>query len=87
MRVIHAAVEGAEEYEPFQQRITSALDTVSHEQANTIAVVTHGGPIRLIFRDILGLGEIEIDDCAFAALQGSNGNYKLLNKSGITFKS
>jgi len=86
LKDVHAAVEGAEEYEPFQQRITSALDTVSHEQVNTIAVVTHGGPIRLIFRDILKLGEIDVNDCAFAVIEVNNGGYTLLDKSGITIK-
>lgn len=86
LKDVHATVEGAEEYKPFQQRITNALDTISQEQADKIAVVTHGGPIRLIFRDILKLGEIDVDDCAFAVLETSVGNYTLLDKSGITVK-
>lgn len=86
LKDVHAAVEGAEEYKPFQQRITNALGTISHEKANKIAVVTHGGPIRLIFRDVLKLGEIDVDDCAFAVLEANGGNYTLLDKSGITVK-
>lgn len=86
LKDVHAAVEGAEEYGPFQQRITNALDTISHEQGDKIAVVTHGGPIRLIFRDVLKLGEIDVDDCAFAVLEANDGNYTLLDKSGITVK-
>lgn len=86
LKDVHAAVEGAEEYEPFQQRITHALDAVSHEQVDRLAVVTHGGPIRLIFRDILKLGEIDVDDCASAVLEANEGSYTLLEKSGITLK-
>lgn len=83
---VHAVVEGAEEYDPFQQRITNALDAISREKADKVAVVTHGGPIRLIFRDILRLGEIDVADCAFAVLESNDGNYTLLSKSGITVK-
>ena len=86
LKNVHAAVEGAEEYEPFQKRITNALESLRREQADKIAVVTHGGPIRLIFRDVLNLGEIDVDDCAYAILETSNDNYKLLDKSGITVK-
>ncbi len=86
LKNVHAAVEGAEEYEPFQKRITNALESLRREQADKIAVVTHGGPIRLIFRDVLKLGEIDVDDCAYAILETSNDNYKLLDKSGITVK-
>lgn len=83
LRDVHNAVEGAEEYIPFQKRITAALKTVSEEPAKKIAVVTHGGPIRLVFRDILKLGEIEIDDCAFAVLEANNGSYTVVEKKGI----
>lgn len=83
---IHAAVDGAEEYAPFQKRITNALDAASGEQADKIAVVTHGGPIRLIFRDILKLGEIDIGDCAYAAIEANEGGYTLLEKNGIIIK-
>lgn len=86
LKDVHAAVEDAEEYVPFQQRITNALATISQEQADKVAVVTHGGPIRLIFRDILKLGEIDVDDCAFAVIEANNGSYTLLDKSGITVK-
>lgn len=86
LKDVHAAVEGAEEYGPFQKRVTDALGSLSQEQADKVAIVTHGGPIRLIFRDVLKLGEIEVDDCAFAVLEASGGNYTLLDKKGITAK-
>jgi broad specificity phosphatase PhoE len=81
----HNTVSGGEEYIPFRQKITSALDDVSRVTADKIAVVTHGGPIRLIFRDILKMGEVDIGDCGFAALEGEMGKYKLLSATGIEF--
>lgn len=83
---VHNAIEGAEEYIAFQQRITVALAATSHEQADKIAIVTHGGPIRLIFRDILMLGEIDVDDCAYAVIEAMDNQYSLLEKRGIELK-
>ncbi len=87
LKDVHAAVQGAEEYPDFQRRITDALDDVSSQDFETIAVVTHGGPIRLIFRDILQLGEIGVSDCAYAIIEAVDGTYKLLDMSGISIKS
>ncbi len=72
LKDVHNAVSGAEEYAPFQQRITEALKSLSRQDADTVAVVTHGGPIRLVFRDILKVGEIEVDDCAYAVFETDN---------------
>ena len=87
LKDVHNAVSSAEEYIPFQRRIAEALASLGDKGAETVAVVTHGGPIRLIFRDILKLGEIEIDDCAYAVLAtDDNQSYVLLSKSGIEIK-
>lgn len=86
LKDVHNAIEGAEEYAPFQKRIVAALETVSKESAEKVAVVTHGGPIRLIFRDILKLGEVDVEDCAYAVLEVSNGEYKLLEKNRINIR-
>jgi phosphoserine phosphatase len=83
---VHHAVEGAEEYEPFKQRISKILSDLASVEAETIAVITHGGPIRLIFREILKLGEIEIGDCAYALLETSDTSYQLLEKDDIQIR-
>src|ERR1035437_162590 len=61
----HNTIEGGETYEHFQRRITGAFDELANTTFGTIALVTHGGPIRLIFRDILKMSEIDIADCAY----------------------
>lgn len=87
LKDIYKAVEGAEEYLPFQERVTKVLDKMSHEPADKVAVITHGGPIKLIFRDILKLGEIDVADCAFAAIEANDQHYKLLETVGITMNN
>lgn len=87
LKDVHASVDGAEQYEPFRTRITDALARISSEKSHTVAVVTHGGPLRLIFRDILHIGEIEVSDCAYAVLETQDGGYRLVESSGIVIKS
>ena len=45
--------------------------------------MTHGGPIRAIFREILGKGEIHPGDCSYAVLQYSSGKLTLQEVDGI----
>lgn len=78
---------GGEDYESFGQRIRLALDKVCTGKYQTAAIVTHGGPIRYIFREILKKGEIEIGDCAYARLQTRDDGLLLLKLDGITLKS
>lgn len=80
---VHFNVEGAEPYMQFRGRIEKALEAATKLPYEHIAIVTHGGPIRLIFREVLGLGEININDCAFAAIDVVDGRYDLLDMSGI----
>lgn len=80
---LNTKVEGSEEYAAFQNRITNALQIVTRQDSKVIAVVTHGGPIRLIFRDILRLGEINMGDCAYAILETDGQNFSLQEKNGI----
>lgn len=80
---LNTDVQGAEPYKSFQERIVKALDSLAQQQSGTVAVVMHGGPIRLIFRDVLKLGEINLGDCAYTVLEATNGQYKLIEKNGI----
>ncbi len=83
LKGVHYTVEGGEDYKAFQQRITVALEKLSHKSDEAVAIITHGGPIRLIFRDILKTGEIEMADCAYAAIEAKEGHYKLVGSEGI----
>jgi len=76
-------IEGAEAYRPFLKRVSLALDKLTKSDHKTITIVTHGGPIRVIFREILKKGEIDIEDCAFAELENIGGRWKILRLKGI----
>ena len=43
-------------------------------------------PIRMIFRELLNSGEIDIGDCAYAVLKEKDKKLSLKGKDGISFK-
>lgn len=80
-------VDGGERYPVFKKRILYALNSVVKPNKSVICIITHGGPIRLIFREVLNMGEIEIGDCAFVKLEFSNDRYRIIESSGIIHRS
>jgi len=77
-------IEGAESYQDFMARIRKVFTgIVNMNNYSTIAVVTHGGPIRAIFREILNAGEIDIADCGYAVVENVNGKLKVERLDGI----
>lgn len=80
-------IEGAESYEDFSKRITLAFEKIiGNKKYKSIAMVSHGGPVRVLFRDILKWGELkEIGDCCFVELDNTNGNWSLCDSRGIVF--
>lgn len=83
LKDMRASAEGGEAYTAFRQRIINALDAITRESADKVAVVTHGGPIRVVFREVLDRGEIDVSDCGFAVLEAKNGNFRLVEQKGI----
>ncbi len=47
------AYDGAETYQVFKDRILDVLKDLTSSPYNDIAVITHGGPIRCVFREII----------------------------------
>ena len=77
-------IEGAESYNDFKKRIEKVFGELSNAGGySTIAVVTHGGPIRTIFREILKVGEVDIADCGYALLVKNGSEIKMEKMDGI----
>ncbi len=55
-----AVIEGVETYEDFKSRVTGCFDEIVSNGYDAIAVVTHGGPIRCIFRELVKISELKI---------------------------
>lgn len=80
-------IEGAESYEDFSNRIIEAFQKLSVQtEHEVIGVLWHGGPMRVLFRDILKWGELkQIDDCSFVELQKYDDRWFYNNSNGLTF--
>jgi broad specificity phosphatase PhoE len=81
-------IQGAESYDDFVARIKKAFMEISNAtNYSTIGIVTHGGPIRAIFREILKDREIDIADCAYAVLNFNGQTLTLEARDGIEYKT
>jgi broad specificity phosphatase PhoE len=74
---------GGEDYQSFKNRILRVLHEITTSKYQIVALITHGGPIRFIFREVLKLGETKIADCSFAELETSGNDIKVINLDGI----
>ena len=80
---IYDVAQNGESYENFKKRIIESWEKIINSEHNVVAVISHGGPIRLIFREILKIGEINISDCAYVLLKIENGRTKIELMDGI----
>ncbi|OGD08827.1 hypothetical protein A2397_05275 [Candidatus Amesbacteria bacterium RIFOXYB1_FULL_44_23] len=76
-------VDGGEDYETFKSRVVGAWNNLTSSDHKTIAILSHGGPIRLIFREILNKGEIKIGDCAYAVIDTDGEVLSIAETDGI----
>ncbi|MBI5880926.1 histidine phosphatase family protein [archaeon] len=77
---IYPKVKGSEQYNPFKERVLKAFGQVTSSDYSTIAVITHGGPISCIVRELLRLGELKrLGDCAILEIDKNGKRYKLVN--------
>jgi broad specificity phosphatase PhoE len=75
-----------EEYVDFAKRINTALDKIKLTNKDIIGVLTHGGPIKYIYRDMLKIGEVNITDCGYVQIETDGNNFKILEEKGIEYK-
>ncbi|MFH1286372.1 MAG: histidine phosphatase family protein [Candidatus Magasanikbacteria bacterium] len=80
-------IEGVETYLHFKNRVVECFSKITNEDYQTIAIITHGGPIRCIFRDILKMGEfIKIDNGAIIELEKNNLDFTVTNIDGAILR-
>ena len=81
-------ITGAESQEDFIKRIKKAfLEVINNTDYSTIAIVTHGGPIWAVFRDIMNNeGVIDIGDCGYMVLNKENQKLTIEKMNDIFLK-
>lgn len=81
-------VEGSEDYFVFAERVTKAFNSIVEEEfknnTKAIGFITHGGPIRVIFREILGFEIDGISDCALVELDYDGEGFELISLVGVS---
>jgi broad specificity phosphatase PhoE len=80
------SVPESEDYDHFGERIRNALDAIAKSDHQTIGILSHGGPISFIFREILKLGEVKVSDCGFVELEKSGKEFSVIKMDGIELK-
>jgi broad specificity phosphatase PhoE len=72
----------AESYSEASERTTAAYHDVLAQAGPCAAVVWHGGGMRVLFRDILQMGELnKIGDCCWVELTRSNDDFFVVGDS------
>ncbi|MCL1876463.1 histidine phosphatase family protein [Candidatus Saccharibacteria bacterium] len=78
-------IAGAENYDKFWTRIEKAIVKIAKENFEVVAIISHGGPMRAVFREKLLAGsEIVVADCAFAVIEIDGDNWRLIKSYGIS---
>ena len=80
---IYHKIPNSEDYYAFAERIINAFNKIAEGEEETVAIITHGGPIRVIFREVIGF-EIEgLADCAMIELQKEDDGTEIMGMDGI----
>jgi len=72
-------IKNSENYELFKKRILNAFEKISNSDHYTVAIISHGGPIKCITREILKLGEFKhLGDCAILEIKKEDNKISLV---------
>lgn len=77
--------EGGESIEHFDNRVKNAFSIITNNSYNIVAIVTHGGVFRSVFKNILNQNKkiLEIEDVATIEIEYNNGEYSIISMNGI----
>jgi len=80
-------VSGSEDYFVFAERVTNSFNKIIQEEfkkkTKVIAFLTHGGPITVIFRELLGYEISGIKDCALFELDYDGESFEIISAQDI----
>jgi broad specificity phosphatase PhoE len=83
------AYNGAETYWDFRHRVIESFENLIQQPYKTIAVITHGGPIRCIFREMIKTHEVtSLGNGAIIEIKvDTKGNLHLGSTKNIVLKT
>ncbi len=70
---------GVERYSNFKNRVIECFSEITKKDYKVVAIISHGGPIRCIWRDVLKLGELkQIANGAIFEIEKNNLDFKII---------
>ena len=81
----HNTLQGGEPYDHFRRRVLGAFQQLLKQAVSyqSIAIVSHAGPISVIFRELLGAESVAVADCGYAILQFVDQQLSVIETVGI----
>ncbi len=76
-------IEGAEPNDSFEMRILNSIYQIAKESQKVVAIITHGGPIKTVLRQIEYHRDFKIEDCGYIELNVENQNIQIIKQKGI----
>jgi broad specificity phosphatase PhoE len=81
-------VSDSENYDKFAERVKDVFDKILSETDEDIAIITHSGPIKVLFREYFKFGEFEkLGDSAIIEIEKNNEEFKLVSMDEAKLKS
>ncbi|MBT4870338.1 MAG: histidine phosphatase family protein [Candidatus Diapherotrites archaeon] len=80
---IYHKLPHSEDYYEFAERVINAFNEISESEHEIIAIVTHGGPIKIIFRELIGFEVEGLEDCAIIEIEKEGDNIEIIGMDGI----
>jgi len=77
--------EGGESVENFDNRVQHAFSVITNGSYNNVAIITHGGVFRSVYKNILKQNKkiLGIEDAATIEIEYNNGEYSIISMNGI----
>jgi broad specificity phosphatase PhoE len=81
-------VKNSEDYDSFKEKVIPAFKSIMlNSEFDSIAIISHGGPISCFIREYLKLGEFEkLEDCAILELGKKNNELTLISLDNAELK-
>lgn len=71
-------IQGSEMYSDFQERILLAFGDLQDKLSEQPSIlVTHGGVIRFLFKELFNISSIEVGDCAYVKIIAHDGMFEI----------
>jgi|SRR5581483_643845 len=76
-------VRDSESYENLKTRVLQAFENISHTPHAIIGIITHGGVIGSIAREIFGHNKIKVEDCGIIEIDYDGNTHKIISLKGV----